>query len=116
MTTLMAEVEKYRERYGRPSLTPESVTLLKLLAEQQHQEGRQEGLREGLQDGLQAGGLRNQIGLVEGMLDRGASWSTITELTGVDREGLHRLRQELNALLTQMDNGCSDPSCTGGRP
>ena len=112
MTTLTAEVEKYRERYDRPSLTREDVTLLKLLAEQHHQEGRQEGL----QDGLQAGGLRNQIGLVEGMLDRGASWSTITELTGVDREGLHRLRQELNALLTQMDNGCSDPSCTGGRP
>ena len=89
MTTLTAEVEKSRERYDRPSLTPESVTLLKLLAEQHHQEGRQKGLREGLQEGSQVGGLRNQIGFVEGMLDRGASWSTITGLTGMDREDLH---------------------------
>ena len=101
MENLTAEVERYRERYGCPGLAAEDVTLLKLL-EEQHE---QAGLEQGLEQGLREGELRNQIRTVEGMLDRGASWAIVEELTGVDPEGLDRLRKMLDALQAGRRNG-----------
>ena len=89
MQVLTAEVEKYRERYGSRGVTPEDVTLLKFLEDRYAREGKQQGLEQGI--------LQGRIATVESMLDRGASWETVTRLTGVDKDHLNRLREELAA-------------------
>ena len=86
MKILTAEVEKYRERYGSQGITPEDVSLLKKLEERYARDGMEQGM------------LRGRIATVEDMLARGASWETVTQLTGVDKELLNRLREELAAL------------------
>ena len=76
-----------------------------------HEQGLQQGLREGLQEGLQQGlqegreigRIQEKIATIEGMQKRGVSWQTIKEYTGVDANGLNRLREELDRL--QSDNG-----------
>ncbi len=86
MKVLTAEVEKYRERYGSQGITPEDVTLLKFLEERYAREGKEQGI------------LQGRIATVEDMLERGASWETVTQLTGVDKELLNRLREELDGM------------------
>ncbi len=94
MENLTSEVAKYRERYGRPGLAAEDVTLLKLLEEQHEREGLERGLKQGAREGE----LRTRIRLVERMLDRDVPWAAIEDMTGTDRDGLDSLREELAAL------------------
>ena len=111
MEILTAEVERYRERYGRPGLVAEDVTLLKLLEAKHRREGFEQGLKQGLKqaayEGVREGELRTQIRIVEGILDKGFSWVAIEAWTSVDAEGLKRLREELAAL--QADKGDGAP-------
>ena len=53
----------------------------------------QQGLEQGLERGLAAG----RIATVEGMLERGATWETVEELTGIDEDGMNKLREQLAA-------------------
>ena len=117
MESLTAEVEKYREQYGRPGLAPEDVTLLKLLEAKHRQEGQEQGLQLGLEQGRELGleqgrelgareaELRTRIRMAEGMLGKGLSRAFIEECTGVDPDGLERLREELAALEAAGCNG-----------
>ena len=99
MEILTAEVERYRERYGRPGLVAEDVTLLKLLEAKHRREGFEQAVREGE--------LRTQIRIVEGMLDKGFPWSTIEERIGVNPEDLEGFREELAALQADRGDGAS---------
>ena len=95
MEILTAEVERYRERYGRPGLVAEDVTLLKLLEAKHRREGFEQAV------------LQTQIRIVEGMLDKGFPWATIEERIGVNPEDLEGFRVELAAL--QADRGDGAP-------
>lgn len=107
MEILTAEVEKYRERYGRPGLVAEDVTLLKLLEAKHRREGFEQGLKLAAYEGVREGELRTQIRIVEGMLDKGFPWATIEERIGVNPEDLEGFRVELAAL--QADRGDGAP-------
>ena len=102
MKVMTAELERYRERYGSQGITPEDVYLLKRLEERYARDGMarglEQGLGQGLEQGLEQGTLRGRIATVEDMLERGASWETVAQFTGVDEAGLVRLREELAAM------------------
>lgn len=120
MTDIPAEtIERYKDQVYLDGLTQEDITMLQLLEakveresrernrQQGLQEGREQGLQEGLQQGLQEGRemgrIQERIATVEGMQERGVSWQTIKQYTGIDANGLNRLREELDRL--QSDNG-----------
>ena len=106
MQSSTTEVQEYRKRYGSQGITPEDVTLLKFLEERYARDGMARGLEQGMEQGMEQGVeqgvkqgiLRGRIATVEDMLARGASWETVTQLTGVDETRLIRLREELAAL------------------
>ena len=102
MQSSTTEVQEYRKRYGSQGITPEDVTLLKFLEERYARDGMARGLEQGMEQGVEQGVkqgiLRGRIATVEDMLARGASWETVTQLTGVDETRLIRLREELAAL------------------
>lgn len=98
MRALTAEVEEYRERYGSQGIASKDVYLKKLAeryARAGMARGLEQGLKQSLKQGLEQDLLRGRIATVEDMLERGASWETITQFTGVDEARLLRLREEL---------------------
>ena len=84
---LTAEDEKYLAQHAHSGMTREDVVMLKLLEAKLEREGR----------------IRERVANIEGMLDQDISWETIGAITGVDKAGLHQLREELDRL--QGTNG-----------
>lgn len=81
-----AEIEKYQKRYGLVGLTREDVIMLEILEAKREQQGWEQGLAAG------------RIATIESMLERGATWETVEEFTGIDEDGMNKLREELAAL------------------
>ncbi|ETW97062.1 MAG: hypothetical protein ETSY1_24155 [Candidatus Entotheonella factor] len=89
-------IELFQEVLQRQ--TPQLGGDLMTYAQELLAEGRTEGRTEGRAEGRTEGKLRNQVEVIEGMLQEGIAWAVIERVTGVHEAQFESLKQQVEEM------------------